>query len=129
MDITPLIPKGVNYINGYTENALRINDKLVSTDVIITPNLLQEWNNNDGIFAQNSYEQFFEFAAEHKIQNIILLIGVGKTYIKPDISFVKLFAKYGIMPEVMNTASACKTYNVLVSEQRLVCAMLSCNIK
>ena len=124
MDITPLLPKDVNYINGYTENALRINEQLVSTDVIITQNLLRQWSNNDGIFAANSYLQFFELFAQYKRQNIIVLIGVGKIYLKPDSSFFKLFAKHNIMPEVMSTPSACKTYNVLVSEQRLVCAML-----
>jgi uncharacterized protein len=42
----------------------------------------------------------------------------------PDAAFGAQFLKSGIGFEVMNTGAACRTFNVLVSEQRRVVALL-----
>jgi len=54
----------------------------------------------------------------------ILLIGTGASYVMCDVELVAELARLGIGTEVMDTPAACRTFNVLVHEQRPVVAAL-----
>lgn len=54
----------------------------------------------------------------------ILLIGTGSKYLMSDVRLIADLAKRGIGTEIMDTAAACRTYNVLVHEDRAVVAAL-----
>lgn len=54
----------------------------------------------------------------------ILILGTGAHILFPDASLFAALAHRGIGLEVMNTAAACRTYNVLVNEDRPVVAAL-----
>lgn len=54
----------------------------------------------------------------------ILILGTGQRILFPDTSLFASLARRGIGLEVMNTAAACRTYNVLVNEDRPVVAAL-----
>jgi uncharacterized protein len=54
----------------------------------------------------------------------ILILGTGERILFPDASLFAALARQGIGLEVMNTAAACRTYNVLVNEDRPVVAAL-----
>ena len=54
----------------------------------------------------------------------ILILGTGERIVFPDTSLFAALARQGIGLEVMNTAAACRTYNVLVNEDRPVVAAL-----
>ena len=54
----------------------------------------------------------------------ILLIGTGTGYMLSDMRLIGELAHSGIGAEIMDTAAACRTYNVLVHEQRAVVAAL-----
>ena len=54
----------------------------------------------------------------------ILLLGTGPRQIFPAASFRAQFLSAGIGVEVMDTGAACRTFNVLVGEQRRVVALL-----
>lgn len=58
------------------------------------------------------------------VQAEIVIIGTGKTFrfLKPEAMRPLIDAKIGY--EVMDTAAACRTYNVLLSEGRQVAALL-----
>lgn len=54
----------------------------------------------------------------------ILLIGTGKNYQMADMRLISELAAHGVGAEIMDTAAACRTYNVLVHEDRAVVAAL-----
>ena len=54
----------------------------------------------------------------------LVLLGTGARQIFPDAAYGAQFLRAGIGFEVMDTSAACRTFNVLVGEQRRVAAML-----
>ena len=50
----------------------------------------------------------------------ILLVGTGPIQEIPDVSVYRAFVDKGIPIEFMNSAAACRTYNILAGEQRRV---------
>ncbi len=54
----------------------------------------------------------------------LVLLGTGPQQIFPAASFRGQFLTAGIGFEVMDTGAACRTFNVLVAEQRRVAALL-----
>ena len=54
----------------------------------------------------------------------VLLLGTGTQHAFPPAQFSARFLSRGVGFEAMNTGAACRTYNVLVGEQRRVVAML-----
>ena len=55
----------------------------------------------------------------------IIIIGCGDTQILPSPNFINNFTSQNIGIEIMTTESACKTFNVLISEHRKVVAGLT----
>jgi uncharacterized protein len=53
-----------------------------------------------------------------------VLLGTGERQIFPAPFFGAHFLRVGIGFEVMDTGAACRTFNVLVAEQRLAVAIL-----
>lgn len=64
----------------------------------------------------------FERLAEHGADIVILGTGARQHFV--DYSFVTHLAARGIGLEVMDTGAACRSYNVLVGEERAVIAAL-----
>jgi len=54
----------------------------------------------------------------------LVLLGTGPRQIFPAASFRAQFLSAGIGVEIMDTGAACRTFNVLVAEQRRVVALL-----
>ena len=54
----------------------------------------------------------------------LVLLGTGQRQIFPAAAFRARFLSAGIGFEVMDTGAACRTFNVLVAEQRRVAALL-----
>jgi uncharacterized protein len=54
----------------------------------------------------------------------LVLLGTGQRQIFPAAAFRAQFLSVGIGFEVMDTGAACRTFNVLVAEQRRVVALL-----
>lgn len=53
-----------------------------------------------------------------------ILLGTGATQVFPDIAVRGAFVEAGVGLEPMSTGAACRTFNVLLSEQRNVAAAL-----
>ncbi|HEU4616438.1 MAG TPA: MTH938/NDUFAF3 family protein [Gammaproteobacteria bacterium] len=54
----------------------------------------------------------------------IILLGTGPDLVLPDVELMARLAAEAIGLEIMSTAAACRTYNVLVHERRRVVAAL-----
>lgn len=121
MDITPLIPKEKNIINSYGPEGFKINDKLYFNSIIITPNQIVE-------VTINSIEEFFDADLKNifEIEPEILLIGTGANHkIISPILKSKIKNIYPLISiDEMTTASACRTYNILMMEDRNVATLL-----
>ncbi|MFT6077383.1 MAG: hypothetical protein ACJA0S_000828 [Rickettsiales bacterium] len=121
MDITPQIPKNCNLINGYGSEGFKINEILHQNSIIMTSSQIIE-------VKINSVEEFFNADLKNILDSNpeILLIGTGKNHqiISADLKN-KIKSQY---PEIsideMTTGSACRTYNILMMEDRNVVAFL-----
>jgi len=70
-----------------------------------------------------------EICAEHletaaRLEPEVLIIGTGATLEFPDVTLTYGLMEQGIGVEVMDTAAACRTYNVLMHEGRRVALAL-----
>jgi uncharacterized protein len=59
-----------------------------------------------------------------ELQPEVLLLGTGKRIRFPESALFATLAARGIGLEVMSTAAACRTFNILVNEERPVVAAL-----
>jgi len=103
------------------ENSGRVQHQLLSltNSVIITPDcLIQDWLNDPQNLSKEDMSRIIETKPE------VILLGTGSTLIFPDNAILQQCYQEKIGIEVMNTAAACRTYNVLASEYRKVAAAL-----
>ncbi len=118
MDITPLISENKNLINGYREGKFLVNNQEYCGSIIIFPEKVIKLKESD----INSKEDFESFLTE-EIE--ILLIGTGKTRNILSSSVKSyLMEQKGLNFEFMTTGSACRTHNILISEDRFVVSYL-----
>ncbi len=110
----------INLIRAHGGGELRINDTLYRGAVILSATtLIAEPDIHDiaaliGIDAQRILA----------LQPELVLLGTGQRQIFPPPAFGAVFLRAGIGLEVMDTGAACRTFNVLVGEQRRVAALL-----
>ncbi len=121
MDITPAIPKNRNVINGYGFEGFKINETLYHNAIILTSNQIIE-------VKIHSVEDFFEenLKAILNSEPEIILIGTGNNHkIIPIQLKNKIKSQYPATSiDEMTTGSACRTYNILMMEDRNVAAFL-----
>jgi uncharacterized protein len=111
---------GVNVIRAYGNGEIRVNENvyrgaliLSATTVIVDANM----QNLDDLIGLG-------LARTLALEPEVVLLGTGARQIFPAASFGAQFLRAGIGFEVMDTSAACRTFNVLVGEQRRVAAML-----
>jgi uncharacterized protein len=107
-------------IRSYTPGALKINNTIYHTSLIVSANrLIQPWE-PQSISALTT--ETLDIIKE--LKPTILLIGTGAEHhlINPDI-YGELI-NLGIGVEIMNTSAACRTFSALSAEDRNVAAAL-----
>lgn len=95
----------------------------VSRNLIITANAIHFEESPQSYADLDS--RHFEFALGFEPE--ILLLGTGDIIRFPEAQLMSLPATRGIGLEVMDTAAACRTFNILVGENRQVVAILLMN--
>jgi uncharacterized protein len=109
-----------NLIRGYSDAGLRIGEQLIGRSCIVTAErLITEWP--PLIFAElapGHLETIFALAPE------LVLLGTGTTQRFATAAVRDEFVRRGIGLEVMQLGAACRTFNVLVQEDRRVAAAL-----
>jgi uncharacterized protein len=111
---------GINIIRAYGGGELRINDTVYRGAVVVSgTELLHEPAIVDleGLLA-------IDAARILAMDPEVLLLGTGARQTFPPPAFSARYLSAGIGFEAMDTGAACRTYNVLVGEQRRVVAML-----
>jgi len=121
MDVTPPIPADRQVIDGYGEGRFRIASQLYESSVIVLPERTLAWT--AATFAEVTLESLAPIlAAEPKVE--LLLLGCGARAVQPASELRRALRAQGIVLEAMDTGAACRTYNVLLAEERRVAAAL-----
>jgi uncharacterized protein len=113
------LPGAVNTITGYGEGYVLINGQRRESSVVVLPDRLLEWpaQRFDALTPED-FSLFAELKAE------IVLLGTGRRQRFPHPRLTAALARAGIGVEVMDVQAACRTYNILVAEERKVAAAL-----
>ena len=111
---------GSHYIHAYEIGQIRIHDRLICDNIVVFPeSIICPWAVQS--VATLSIQDFSETIA---LKPEIILLGTGKTQLFPPIALRAQLSQQGIGFEVMDSAAACRTYNILMSENRKVAAAL-----
>jgi uncharacterized protein len=111
---------GAYVVRGYSSGLLRIGEREIVTSVIVSPaTLIEPWRPR----------RMCELTAADLEPAIalspdVLLIGTGPKQLFPDTGVFAALHAARIGFEIMDTGAACRTYNVLVGEDRRVAAAL-----
>jgi uncharacterized protein len=120
MDIIPLVPPGRQFIERYATSGFRISGVIYRGPVLVFPDRTLTWSVTE--VAALSADSLRPVAEHGGVQ--LLLLGLGRGGgIVPEAVRTALRAA-GIVVEAMGTGAACRTYNVLVAEDRQVAAAL-----
>ncbi len=114
------VQDGLNIIKAYTHDSVTINDDTFTQSIIVQATAM---NTN---WAPQTIEQLDAASIEAlaELDTEIILLGTGQQQRFPDRRlFIPLYErKIGI--EIMDTPAACRTYNILLEEERAVTAAL-----
>jgi uncharacterized protein len=109
-----------NLIRAWERGRVLVGDRWITGNVIVSAErVIAEWP------AQGPATLALEdLAAALEQDPEIILIGTGENASLPDVELMSALAERGIGLEFMTTPAACRTYNVLVHEQRRVVVAL-----
>ena len=110
----------INVIRSYGGGELRVNENTYRGAVILSASTVIAEPNIHNLEELVAIEASRILALEPEL----VLLGTGARQIFPVSSFGAQFLRAGIGFEVMDTGAACRTFNVLVGEQRRVAALL-----
>jgi uncharacterized protein len=112
-------PSGVNTITAYGEGYVTVNSERRTSSVVVLPDRVEPWaaKSFDALSAE-------DFAFLKNLDAEIVLLGTGARQRFPHPRLTAGLARAGIGLEVMDLQAACRTYNILVAEQRKVAAAL-----
>lgn len=101
-------------------SASRMRQEVLTRSLIVTPeHLIRDW----------PPQSLAELAADHmqalvSLKPEVVLLGSGARFNWPETAALAPLMRAGIGYEVMDTAAACRTYNILMSDGRRVAAAL-----
>jgi uncharacterized protein len=111
---------GKNAITGYGEGYVMVNQARHERTVVVLPDqLVTDW-------AASTFEALTadHLAALLPLEAEIILIGTGPRLQFPRAEVLAPLVRARVGFEVMDVQAACRTYNILVSEERKVAAAL-----
>ena len=110
----------VNLVRAYSRTELRIAEEQVRSSCIVSADrLITDWppQRLEALTAQH-LEAIFALEPQ------VVLLGTGERQRFPPMGIRAAFAARGVGLEVMDLGAACRTYNILVQEERHAVAAL-----
>lgn len=105
---------GVNLIRTYEPGRVQIRDRYFSRSLIVLPDeLLTDWQPRSADQLRST-----DLKPIWEKQPEIVILGTGETQIFPDPATFVTLMDLGIGFEIMGNAAACRTYNILLAEER-----------
>ncbi len=109
---------GTNVIRAYSPEGIEINDTTYQQSLVIAATrLIDDWpvSQVEGLNEQ-CWQQILDMQPE------VIIIGTGEQIVFPHPSSYATIIQNGIGIEFMDSMAACRTYNILLSEDRSVVA-------
>lgn len=103
-------------VDGYGPGFFRIAGQVVKGDILVMP---------DGIHGWSGYEDR-QVILDHAADLDVIFVGTGAEMRPVPAAFRTTLESAGVGVEIMNSPTACRTYNVLLSEGRRVALALIC---
>ncbi len=117
-------PTAIHSFSGYGDDYVAVNGRRITQSVVVLPDrLIENWepSNLEALGARH-LEALLDLGRE------VLLLGTGPRLRFPPPAVMRpalaKFSAAGIGLEVMDVHAACRTYNILVAEERKVAAAL-----
>ena len=109
----------LNTFTGYGADFVLVNAMRYESSILVMPEALVPWQ--AASFAELKEEDFSPLVA---MQPEVVLLGTGETLRFPHPRLTRRLAEARIGVEVMDVQAACRTYNILMAEERKVAAAL-----
>jgi uncharacterized protein len=116
----PFFPERVP-IDAYGNGGFRFAGTSHRGSLLILPDGVYGW---DPVTLQESTPNDFVRVFEQAKDIDFLLLGTGKSLLAPSPEVTKAFLKASVGLEFMDTGAACRTFNVVLGEERAVAAAL-----
>jgi uncharacterized protein len=110
----------LNAFTGYGAGYVMVNNRRIERSVVVLPDrIVSDW-------AATTFEALApaHLAALAELGCEIVLLGTGAQLRFPRPELMREFTRSGAGLEVMDVGAACRTYNILLSEERKVAAAL-----
>jgi uncharacterized protein len=120
MDLTPVATAGRQIIERYAASGFRVSGVIYHGPILVFPDLTVAW---DAASASDVTRETLAPVIERGGVEILLL-GLGRSTSAISAALRTALRTAGIALEAMDTGAACRTYNVLVAEDRRVAAAL-----
>lgn len=121
LDITPVVPSGRQLIQGYGGGQFRIAGQVYVGSVLVFPERTLAW---PIAVASDITPNSLAAAIEARADTDILLVGCGARFLAPPPDLRAYLKAQGLVLEWMDTGAACRTFNVLLAEERRAVAAL-----
>ena len=103
-------------ITGYEDEGVGINGRIFNQSLVLSPmEIITDW----------APQSILELKADHldslyEMKPEVLILATGPTQVFPNKEVLRRLAKEQIGYEIMSTQSACRTFNIIMSEDRNV---------
>ena len=119
LDITPLVARDRQVIDSYGASGFRVSGVAYDGAILVLPQATQPWP--VATFADVTFVSLAP-VVEAGIQ--ILLLGCGNRMMLVPPALRQELRARGVVVDAMDTGAACRTYNVLLAEDRRIAAAL-----
>jgi len=119
LDVTPLVPKDRQVIDSYSADGFRVSGILHRGAILVLPRATVAWP--VAAMTEISLESLAPILGG---ELRVLLLGCGKRMLPVPPALRQALRERGIVIDPMDTGAACRTYNVLLAEDRRVAAAL-----
>ena len=119
MKLHASVPGAANTFTGYGAGYVMVNGERRDSSLVVMADRIEAWRPEafEGLSAE-------DFAFLRQLGVEIILLGTGPRQRFPHPRLTRALAEAGIGLEVMDMQAACRTYNILVAEERKVAAAL-----
>ena len=119
MDVTPLVRADAQIIQSYKGGSFKVSGEVYEGAVFVTPDQTSLWDIEG--FDAITPEVFAGMDVD------VILLGTGARMQFLPLNVRTAMKEAGLAVEVMDTAAACRTFNVLMAEgRRVLAALLAC---
>jgi uncharacterized protein len=119
MEFTPIAPEGRQLIQAYRQGGFTVSGTRHAGSILVLRDRTLPWTAHEfSAVTLKSLAPITEAGVE------ILILGCGDRFAQLPVELRAAIRAHGIVTEAMDTRAACRTFNVLVAEDRRVAAAL-----